>query len=50
MNRAPFDKLGKSQEERDFDDNTRRSRNCALGIIVVLMMGYLGLVLIGGPV
>lgn len=48
--RAPFNKLGMSQAERDMVDAARRGRNCALGIIATLVAGYFALLWIGGPV
>lgn len=49
MKRAPFDKLGMSQPEREMIDASRRGRNCALGIIATMMAGYFALLWMGGP-
>lgn len=40
--------LGLSDAERDMIDLARRGRNCALGIIATMVVGYVGLAWIGG--
>lgn len=48
MKRPPF-QFGMCDAERDMIDAARRGRNCALGIIATLVVGYVVLMAIGGP-
>ncbi len=41
--------LGMCDAERELLDTWRRGRNCALGIVGVLVAGFVALLLIGGP-
>lgn len=49
MKRPPFDQLGISDVEREINEVERRDNNCVAAIVVVMVVGYIGLLLIGGP-
>lgn len=50
MKRPPFEKLGISDVEREINEAERRDHNCVIAIVVVMVAGYFGLLLIGGPI